>query len=847
MYKSSSKEKYLRSLFVFLGAVCLALNIFSFYVTNTVFRMTSDDCYWNSTTYEKPNHIGFRILNITPGGVSDAAGLKDGDILIAINGVPFKHDKDGMEILNQYSDEYVTYTILRGNDIMELNIWVYKIVDILFNILWLMGMGFLIFGFIVGYSKPQELTSKLFYFLGLAASVGLVVYSNSKMLKFDGPYASYVLINQLSLIYFIFGVIGAVFVTPLFFHFFMTYPIKRDFKYRKMIIAGVYAVIIVAVLIEMTDNYLAGRNIFLISDFTSRILTIAILISGIIIFIDSIRKIKDPNLKKSVLIIRNGFIIGAVGFLYYLIFFVSTSKPYFLIKPVQFIPIMTVLAIPFSFGYSIIKYRILDTEYIIKKSIVFGIVSFLILAIYLIMVYILNIFAGDYIENSKQVFIIAFIIIATFTFDFVNTKSKDLVDKIFYKEKYNYRKSLLKFSEEISYITDFNELMVKTKNEILNSIGIRKIIVCITNHKYLNLLRLPADLTCSKENRKYLEAIHMKLFKTNSDPVLLYPAFYKELSLSDSDIPFIESEQIKLSIPLFLESRFLGSINFGGKISGKEFSDEDIDLLKTIAIQISVALENSRLQKIEYKNRVIDEELKIAKNIQTGLLPDFDIQKDLYQIRGLSIPSKVIGGDFYDIIRLDNDKYLTLVADVSGKGIPAALYMAKMQSMIQFASELLLSPRELLIEINRQIYEQIDRKFFITALIAMFDFKNNIVTSARAGHLPMEIFSPSGRSRVLTKGIGIGLESGKLFENNLEEAVTKIEKDTIYFLYTDGLNETMNINSEEYGEDRLSSLILKNRHLDVKTLEDIIMQDIETFRGNAEQHDDITFEIIKTK
>ncbi|HPS65839.1 MAG TPA: SpoIIE family protein phosphatase, partial [Ignavibacteria bacterium] len=104
-----------------------------------------------------------------------------------------------------------------------------------------------------------------------------------------------------------------------------------------------------------------------------------------------------------------------------------------------------------------------------------------------------------------------------------------------------------------------------------------------------------------------------------------------------------------------------------------------------------------------------------------------------------------------------------------------------------------------------------------------------------------------GNTQVLTKGIGIGLESGKLFENNLEEAVTKIEKDTIYFLYTDGLNETMNINSEEYGENRLRSLISENRHLDVKSLEEIIMQDIESFRGNAEQHDDITFEIIKTK
>jgi serine phosphatase RsbU (regulator of sigma subunit) len=846
MYRSNNKDRFLRSLYTFIAVIALLLNLYSFYTTNYLFRMTTDDCLWSPVSYSQSEMIGFRISNVISGGVSEAAGLKNNDILIALNGVQFRTYNDGMAILNQYSDEDVIYTVIRDNSIIDLHVRVYKLFNVLFNTLWMMGMGFLIFGFIVGYSKPQELTAKLFYLIGITSSLGLILYSDMRIFNFYDAAAQSYPFGIINRIYFTLGFISVIFISSIFFHFFLSYPLRREFRHRRKIIIAVYCIPVIAVTAGIVYNLILHRYIFYLSRIISEVLPMIITITGVIIFIDSIRKIKDNNLKKSVLIIRNGFLIGAVGFAYYLIFLLAFPKPYFLFKPLEFTPIILVLAIPFSFGYSIIKYRILDTEYIIKKSIVLGIVSFMILAVYLFMVFLLNRFAGEYFENSKQLFIIAFIIIATFTFDYVNNKSVELVDRLFYREKYNYRKSLLKFSGEISFISDFNEIISRTKNEIFSSIGIDIMKLCITNKRYEDVAEVPALIDCDDKDRKYIDEIHLKLFRNNAEPVVLYPAFFRELNLTDEETAFILSHKIKLSIPLFYENKFLGSLNFGEKNSGKEFSDEDIDLLKTIAYQISVSLENSRLRQIEYKNRIIDEELKIAKDIQTGLLPDFEINRDKYRIKGLSIPSRVIGGDFFDIIDLGNDKILTVVADVSGKGIPAAIYMAKIQSMIQFASELFLSPRELLIEINRQIYEQMDRKFFITALIGLFDFKNGTLTTARAGHLPLSIYNASGHNRILSKGIGIGLESGRIFESNLEESITKIEPDTVYFLYTDGVNEAMNMNNEEYGFERMNNLILNNRQLDINSLESFIIKDIENFRGQAEQNDDITFVIIKT-
>lgn len=839
-----NKEKFLRTVFSLLAGLCLLLNIYSFYTTIFLNRITSDDCLWTPSYSTSGKFQGLKISNIIPDGVSDAAGIKENDILLAINGQIFSNPMEAMSILNQHSNEYITYTIIRNNQILNFDIWVYKLINVLFIILWLLGLGFLFVGFVVGYSKPLELTSKLLYFIGITSSLGLILYSEMPVFANMGNINGFreILINM----YFGAALISVVLISPLFFHFFITYPIKRDFKHRKELIAALYILPILIVSLEMFINYIFHRPIFNFSKFSAQILPVLLIISGVIVFISSIKKMEDIKLRKSVLIIRNGFIIGAIGFVYYLIFFLYNSKPYFLVKPIVYIPIILVLAIPISFGYSIIKYRILDTEYLIKKSIVLSIVSFLILLFYLLLVYFLDKFIGQYIQNSKQIFIIAFIIIVTFTFDYVNSMCKDLVDRVFYREKYNYRKSLLRFSEEIAYISDINEIILKIKNEIYNSIGIDILKIWITNKDYCDFIKLPSELVYSTTDLVRINSLHHKLFKSNAEPVVLYSAFFKELKLSDEETYFINYQNIKLSIPLFLDNRFLGSINFGGKMSGKEYSEEDIDLLKTISIQIPVSLENNRLHQIEYKNKIIEEELRIAKNIQNDLFPKFDIIHDKYQIRGISIPAKVIGGDFYDIIEIEKDKYLTIVADAAGKGIPAALYMAKLQSMIQFASNLFLSPKELLIEINKQIYEQMDRKYFITALIVLFDFKSGYLTIARAGHLPLRIFNSAGHTQIMSKGMGLGLENGKIFDANLEEVKLKIENNSLYFLYTDGLNEAMDKDKNEYGSERLNDLILKNRNNDVKEIEGLILKDISAFRGNAVQYDDITFEIIKT-
>ena len=156
-------ENNQRFFIVLIAFLCLLLSLIAF--ENNFFskRMTTDDCLWIDKVDSLGNHF-LLITQIIPGGVADEAGIKDGDLLIAINGISLSQSTKAMDILNKFSSEYITYTVLRNDEIMDFKIWVYKFRNYNFLIFWIVGLGFLFVGAAVGYSKPKELTSKLFFF-----------------------------------------------------------------------------------------------------------------------------------------------------------------------------------------------------------------------------------------------------------------------------------------------------------------------------------------------------------------------------------------------------------------------------------------------------------------------------------------------------------------------------------------------------------------------------------------------------------------------------------------------------------------------------------------------------------
>jgi serine phosphatase RsbU (regulator of sigma subunit) len=260
------------------------------------------------------------------------------------------------------------------------------------------------------------------------------------------------------------------------------------------------------------------------------------------------------------------------------------------------------------------------------------------------------------------------------------------------------------------------------------------------------------------------------------------------------------------------------------------------------------------LQTAAEKKR-LEEELRIARKIQMSLLPRGPLDFPGLGVTALCVPAREVGGDYYDFFPLSESRLGVLIADVSGKGTSAALYMAELKGLVLSLSQIYQSPRELLMEVNRIISENLDTRSFITMTYGVLDLGAAAMTFARAGHTPL-IYLP-GNSRdssdvqVLTpSGMVVGLRipgATEKFAELLEEDRVELHIGDVFVLYTDGITEAMNAQSDLFGEGRLSRLVAEHGHLDSGELRERILREIEAFVGSADQHDDMTMILIKVE
>jgi sigma-B regulation protein RsbU (phosphoserine phosphatase) len=266
--------------------------------------------------------------------------------------------------------------------------------------------------------------------------------------------------------------------------------------------------------------------------------------------------------------------------------------------------------------------------------------------------------------------------------------------------------------------------------------------------------------------------------------------------------------------------------------------------------QMTGSIENL-LQTAAEKKR-LEEELRIARQIQMSLLPRGPLDVPGLTVTALCVPAREVGGDYYDFFPLADERLGVLIADVAGKGTSAALYMAELKGLVLSLSQIYQSPRQLLIEVNRILSENLDSRSFITMTYAVLDLAGATMTYARAGHTPL-IFLPgtsaSTAAQVLTpNGMVLGLRidgAAEKFAELLEEERVPLQPGAIIVLYTDGITEAMNAESDLFGESRLSRIVEEHGHLDSGELRERILREIEAFVGSADQHDDMTMILMK--
>jgi sigma-B regulation protein RsbU (phosphoserine phosphatase) len=302
-----------------------------------------------------------------------------------------------------------------------------------------------------------------------------------------------------------------------------------------------------------------------------------------------------------------------------------------------------------------------------------------------------------------------------------------------------------------------------------------------------------------------------------------------------------------ICVPMINNEDLIGVIQVINKKNNEVFNKEDLQLFEALAVQCAVAIENSRLIDIEIKAEQTKHEMETAWKIQQRFLPEkLPFVKDIEMCIKLK-SAKEIGGDYFNVIKIDDNNTLFFIADVSGKSVPAALIVSTLFSFLQFY---FIVKRE---TVDAKTFVELFNKFLVTSttpdkfVTAWFGFYNQLeknLISISAGHNPTYFLKHDSDSFVkLTTG---GLIMGSIdFPYNYE--IVKIDSGDSIIFYTDGVPEAMNVNEEEFGEKRFEELLLSNRNLHPNDLSKVIFDEIKKYRGDAEQSDDITLGILRVK
>lgn len=246
----------------------------------------------------------------------------------------------------------------------------------------------------------------------------------------------------------------------------------------------------------------------------------------------------------------------------------------------------------------------------------------------------------------------------------------------------------------------------------------------------------------------------------------------------------------------------------------------------------------SDLESAVAKRQALESELSIASRIQHSILPDFPFLSEVAEAEGVSTPARQVGGDFLDVYPIDENRVGFCLGDVSGKGAPAAIYMAFTASLLEHLGRLSVTPSECAQIINKALCERQEPSMFATVFFGVLD-RSGEVTYCNAGHHPPMILGSDGSYRELEVESGLGLGILDFFE--FGESTFRLEEGETMLLYTDGLTEAMNPNREEFGEKRLAEFLsTEDTNRPLKDLLDSLSKKIENFRDGADPNDDFT-------
>jgi sigma-B regulation protein RsbU (phosphoserine phosphatase) len=410
------------------------------------------------------------------------------------------------------------------------------------------------------------------------------------------------------------------------------------------------------------------------------------------------------------------------------------------------------------------------------------------------------------------------------------------------------------------HVNDFNEITDSILQYVCEMVGAKAgILLTTTSDKNYLLPRgfygvfppLNAGESYAAVKKQYLETFNRQVkLKVGENYIgkaaqTMQSHFYRNAQeypelVEQSSVVVIESLIVH---PLLYRDELLGAIAFCNKEDSKLFTEEEYHLSSTLAQHVSIIMNNFRFYNELIRRQKDERELEIAGTIQKNLLPSKIPANQYVEIFTFTRPAKDVGGDYYNVINVDERRLDVLIADVAGKGVPASLVMVMISTVLKNIIKSNYGPRRIISFLNRFLCRESTMERYATLSYVSINVMDNTLQFTNSGHSPLMLYKSETETfeHIDTPGIPLGIDA----DQNYIQKHSPFQSGDIFTIYTDGITEAMNEKSDMFGIDRVCNAIKKFSNESAQEIGDRILDEIEKFTASAEQHDDMTLIIVK--
>lgn len=811
-----------RRLLISWGVFALLVGIFSAY--DATRPRPTDGALWLLGGDE------IRIVGIEPGGPAAEAGLEVGDRIEGIGRQAIRDPRHAAQLLqSQTVGGTVPYLVRRDGAVREMQVRLSstRIADVRTYVVYCgIGLIYLLAGAYIYWRSPNLVAARLFYVLCTL----FLIYFCSASERSVFYYWSDLFIRNM-------GTLASLLVPPLFFHFFLVFPRRRSLLDRYPWAIPALYVVPLGFYLDFSWNQFFGSRGAAISA-TQQMTLGMFFTAGLASLVTTYVGSRDPDLRQRVKFLTLGTVLGTLPFL---VFNIALAKLMGQTQ-VSLLGAVPMVLVPVSFGYSIARYRLMDIEVFIRRSLIYAILTGLTVGAYLVLVVLVgNTVLNISGQNSQLVAIVATLLIAA-AFAPARERIQGFLERRFFREKHDLQRALQDLSRAIPHTLQRETLVELVRDRVTRLLHPRDFVFLPGNggqlHFPVNGEDVPLPYFSRMLERRGSaatpEAVQSELMRLARRNDASRDAFRDEVLL-------FQERNLELAVPAFAGERLVGAIALGTKRSEVAYDGAEIDMLQIVAGQMGVQLENTRLYDEAVERKRLEEELGMAREIQQRLLPHDVPSIAGFDLAAVNLPSAQVSGDYFDFVSFGDCQGM-VVADVSGKGLPASLLASNLQASIRALASSSISPGSVLRIVNDTLHASTDEARFATAFLLCLHPETGRLTYSNAGHNPPILRRANGEILWLDAG---ATPLGAFPNMDYDEDVITLEPGDCLVLFTDGITEAENDQGEFFGDEGLQDLVERCCEETAQGLLQRLRDAVDEHTGPVGAADDMTVLVVR--